>query len=99
MVIKVSTIFESVNVKVPLFLSDSCSSSSFILSQSIAGSVVEIVVVTTFVVLAGLVVDICPVVVVVVAYVVVNSSVVVVGSTILNLVELILFHFETDVRK
>ena len=82
MAIKVFTILESIGVRIPVFLSDSCSSNSFTFSQSISGWVVQTVVVTTSVVSAELVVTVCSFVVVeVVGVVVNNSSVMVVVST------------------
>ena len=91
MVIKVFTIRVIIGATIPVFLSDSCSSSSFTFSQSISGKVVvETVVILNSVVAAELVVAAISFVVIEVVCVVVNSLVVV-ASTILNLGELMIF--------
>jgi len=91
MVIKVFTIRVIIGAKIPVFLSDSCSSSSFTFSQSISGKVVvETMVIMNSVVAAELVVAAISFVVIEVVCVVVNSLVVV-ASTILNLGELMIF--------
>jgi len=57
MVIRVFMMLRSIGVEIPVFFSDSCSSSSFTLSQSMSGRVVvEIVVVITSVISIKLVV-------------------------------------------
>jgi len=91
MAIKVFTILVSIDANIPVFLSDSCSSSSFTFSQSISGKVVvETVVIITSVVASELVVTAISFVATEIVCVVVNSVVVVV-STILNLGELMIF--------
>ena len=91
MAIKVFTILVSIDANIPVFLSDSCSSSSFTFSQSISGKVVvETVVIITSVVASELVVTAISFVATEIVCVVANSVVVVV-STILNLGELMIF--------